>query len=248
GGAKALHYFRLGKVAPDETVLINGASGAVGTVAVQLAKHLGAEVTAVCSGPNTDLVKELGADHVIDYTTEDFTRNGQRYDVVMDNHGNAPYGQVKASLTPGGRFLMVVGNLWQMLAAAGQKATITGSAAMDADSYQAFMSLAERRVLRPVIDSLLPFPQNGRGASAGRRCPQGGERCCEVSAFRVTRATSVTCHEVDAVVFPCALGYLNADAVTDVRSVDGLVLELHRPDPLAEVGVRTCDSYRVPNT
>src|SRR5262249_6683342 len=159
GGAKALHYFRLGKVAPDETVLINGASGAVGTVAVQLAKHLGAEVTAVCSGPNTDLVKELGADHVIDYTTEDFTRNGQRYDVVMDNHGNAPYGQVKASLTPGGRFLMVVGNLWQMLAAAGQKATISGSAAIDADSYQAFMSLAERRVLRPVIDSLLPVPQ-----------------------------------------------------------------------------------------
>ena len=140
-------------------MLINGASGAVGTVAVQLAKHLGAEVTAVCSGANADLVKELGADHVIDYTTEDFTRNGQRYDVVMDNHGNAPYERVKASLAPGGHFLMVVGNLWQMLAAAGQKATISASAAIDVDSYQTLMSLAGRRVLRPVIDSLLPFPQ-----------------------------------------------------------------------------------------
>ena len=90
GGVTALHFFRLGNVAAGENVLINGASGAVGTMAVQLAKHLGAEVTAVCSGANAELVRGLGADHVIDYTAEDFTRNGQRYDVIMDNHGNAP--------------------------------------------------------------------------------------------------------------------------------------------------------------
>ena len=111
-----------GSSRPAKTVLINGASGAVGTMAVQLAKHLGAEVTAVCSGANAELVRGLGADHVIDYTTEDFTRNGQRYDVIMDNHGNAPYARVKGSLKPGGRFLMVVGDLRQMLAASRQKA------------------------------------------------------------------------------------------------------------------------------
>jgi len=162
GGTTALNFFRLGKLAPGETVLINGASGAVGTMAVQLAKHLGAEVTAVCSGANAELVGGLGADHVIDYTTEDFTRNGQRYDVIMDNHGNAPYARVKGSLKPGGRFLMVIGDLWQMLAASRRKATISGSeddAEITADHYRTLMSLAERGVLKPVIDSVLPFAQ-----------------------------------------------------------------------------------------
>ena len=162
GGATALVFFRLGKLARGESVLINGASGAVGTMAVQLAKHVGADVTGVCSGAHVDLVSSLGADYVIDYTTEDFTRNGQRYDVIMDNHGNAPYARVKGSLNPGGRFLMVVGNLWQMLAASRQKAVINareGDSAMAADDYRTLMSLAEQRVLKPVIDSVLPFAQ-----------------------------------------------------------------------------------------
>jgi NADPH:quinone reductase-like Zn-dependent oxidoreductase len=162
GGTTALNFFRKGKLAPGETALINGASGAVGTMAVQLAKHLGAEVTAVCSGANAELVKGLGADHVIDYTTEDFTRNGQRYDVIMDNHGNAPYARVKGSLKPRGRFLMVIGDLWQMLAASRQKAVISSSkndSSITADSYETLMSLAERGVLKPVIDTVLPFTQ-----------------------------------------------------------------------------------------
>ncbi|MGZ7004779.1 MAG: NAD(P)-dependent alcohol dehydrogenase [Ilumatobacteraceae bacterium] len=143
-------------------MLINGASGAVGTMAVQLAKHLGAEVTGVCSGANAELVRGLGADHVIDYTTDDFTRSGQRYDVIMDNHGNAPYARVKGSLKPGGRFLMVIGNLWQMLAASWQKATISAStkdSSITADGYRTLMSLAEQGVFKPVIDSVLPFAQ-----------------------------------------------------------------------------------------
>jgi NADPH:quinone reductase-like Zn-dependent oxidoreductase len=162
GGTTALTFFRLGKLAPGETLLINGASGAVGTMAVQLAKHLGAVVTGVCSGANADLVRGLGADHVIDYTTDDFTRNGQRYDVIMDNHGNAPYSRVKGSLNPGGRFLMVIGGLGQMLAASWQKATISASAgdsSMTADGYRTLMSLAEEGALKPVIDSVRPFTQ-----------------------------------------------------------------------------------------
>ena len=162
GGTTALVFFRLGKLAAGETVLINGASGAVGTMAVQLAKHLGAEVTGVCSGAHADLVKGLGADHVIDYQAEDFTRNGQRYDVIMDNHGNAPYARVKGSLQPGGRFLMVVGDLWQMLTAIRQKAVISAGqsdASKPADNYRTLMSLAEQGVLKPVIDSVLPFAQ-----------------------------------------------------------------------------------------
>jgi NADPH:quinone reductase-like Zn-dependent oxidoreductase len=74
GGTTALVFFRLGKLTAGESVLINGASGAVGTMAVQLAKHLGAEVTAVCSGGHAELVSGLGVDHVIDYQAEDFTR------------------------------------------------------------------------------------------------------------------------------------------------------------------------------
>ena len=131
-------------------------------MAVQLAKHLGAEVTGVCSGANAELVSGLGADHVIDYTAEDFTRSGRRYDVIMDNHGNAPYARVKGSLKPGGRFLMVVGDLWQMLAASWQKAVIgsgENDSSITADSYRTLMSLAEAGALRPVIDTVLPFTQ-----------------------------------------------------------------------------------------
>jgi NADPH:quinone reductase-like Zn-dependent oxidoreductase len=162
GGTTARFFFERGRLAAGESVLVNGASGAVGTMAVQLAKHLGAEVTGVCSGANAELVASLGADHVIDHTAEDFTRNGRRYDVIMDNHGNAPYSRVKGSLAPGGRFLMVIGDLWQMIAASRQKAVIGGTppdAATWAESYRALLTLAEGGELRPVIDSVLPFDQ-----------------------------------------------------------------------------------------
>ncbi len=161
GGSTALYFFQRGRLAPGDTVLINGASGAVGTMAVQLAKHSGAEVTAVCSAANADLVRNLGADHVVDYQTEDFTRGGQRYDVVMDTHGNAPYKRIKESLKPGGRFLMVVGNLAETLAATRQKATIAGTANADAiaDSYRTLMTLAEQGAIKAVIDTVLPFAQ-----------------------------------------------------------------------------------------
>jgi NADPH:quinone reductase-like Zn-dependent oxidoreductase len=173
GGMTALHFFGLGRLAAGESVLINGASGAVGTMAVQLAKHLGAEVTAVCSGANADLVEGLGADHVIDYTTDDFTADGRRYDVIMDTHGNAPYARVKGSLKPGGRFLMVIGGLWQMVTATWQKPVVSGGdsdAVFSGESYRTLMSLAERGVLKPVVDSVLPF---ARIVDAHRRVDGG---------------------------------------------------------------------------
>jgi NADPH:quinone reductase-like Zn-dependent oxidoreductase len=159
GGSTALHFFARGKLGAGEKVLINGASGAVGALAVQLAKHRGAEVVAVCSGANAELVTGLGADQVVDHTTEDFTRNEQRYDVIMDNHGNATYRRVKQLLKPGGRVLMVNGDLGPTIAASWQKAVVSGTAKISADHLENLMSLAEQGAIKPVIDSVLPFPQ-----------------------------------------------------------------------------------------
>src|SRR5690606_21593334 len=97
-----------GNIQKDHKVLINGASGALGTYAVQYAKHVGAEVTAVCSSPNTDMVRSLGADQVIDYTKNDFTKNGERYDIIFDTVGKRTYSQCKNSLTHNGIYLSAV--------------------------------------------------------------------------------------------------------------------------------------------
>ena len=98
-----------GKVQPGQKVLINGASGGVGTFAVQIAKSLGADVTGVCSTRNVDLVKSLGADHVIDYTKEDFTKGAERYDVMLDNVGNRSLSECRGVLTPNGKYVLIGG-------------------------------------------------------------------------------------------------------------------------------------------
>jgi NADPH:quinone reductase-like Zn-dependent oxidoreductase len=94
-----------GKIQPGQKVLINGASGGVGTFAVQIAKAFGAEVTAVCSTRNVDMVRSIGADHVIDYTKEDYTKGGPRYDFILDNVGNHSLSENRRALTPNGRLL-----------------------------------------------------------------------------------------------------------------------------------------------
>jgi len=110
GGTTALRFLKHAGVTKGQNVLIYGASGSVGTFAVQLAKYFGANVTAVCSTPNLSLVKSLGADLVIDYTKEDFTQIGSRFDLVFDAVGKTHKSACKKLLTPNGKFLSVMGS------------------------------------------------------------------------------------------------------------------------------------------
>jgi len=109
-GITALQAIRdKGKVQPGQKVLINGASGGVGTFAVQIAKSFGADVTGVCSTRNVDLVRSLGADHVIDYTKEDFAKGAERYDVILDNVPNHSLSECRSLLNPKGKYVMIGG-------------------------------------------------------------------------------------------------------------------------------------------
>jgi len=164
GGTTALDFLRRGKLQSGEKVLINGASGGVGTAAVQLARHFGADVTGVCSTANVELVRSLGATHVVDYTKEDFTRNGETYDVIVDTAGTAPFSRSKASLKEGGRLLMVLGGLPDMLqipwvSMTSSKKVIAGPAAGRAEDLRFLAGLAEAGEFKPVIDRRYPFEQ-----------------------------------------------------------------------------------------
>jgi NADPH:quinone reductase-like Zn-dependent oxidoreductase len=117
GGLTAHSFLKQASIRPGAAVLVNGASGAVGTAAVQLAAHAGAHVTGVCSGTNRHLVTSLGADRVIDYTTEDFTAGPATYDVIVDCVGNAPFERARHLLTPGGALLLVITDLPGLLLA-----------------------------------------------------------------------------------------------------------------------------------
>ena len=120
GGLTALHFLRdVAHVQPGQTVLVNGASGAVGTNAVQLAKHFGAEVTAVASAANATLLKELGADHVVDYSLTPVSGLTEKFDVVLDNVGNIGIAAGRRMLTADGVMLLVVGDLSEALRARG---------------------------------------------------------------------------------------------------------------------------------
>jgi NADPH:quinone reductase-like Zn-dependent oxidoreductase len=155
-----------GKIQPGQKVLIQGASGGVGTFAVQIAKSFGAEVTAVCSTRNLDQARSLGADQVIDYTKEDFTRSGQQYDLILAANGYHPLSDYKRALTPQGKYVMAGGSAAQIFQAMllGSWMSKTGGKKMGGVSARpkqqdlAFMKcLLEAGKVVPVIDRRYPL-------------------------------------------------------------------------------------------
>jgi NADPH:quinone reductase-like Zn-dependent oxidoreductase len=163
GGITSLIYLRdKAKIQPGERVLINGASGAVGTAAVQLAKHFGAVVTGVCSASNAELLRSLGAERVIDYAKQDFTQSAETYDIIFDAVGNCTFARCQRALSPGGRLLLVVSSLGQMLGSMlrpsrSGRQVLAGVSATRAEDLLFLGALAESGVFAPVIDRTYPL-------------------------------------------------------------------------------------------
>ena len=165
GGTTALHFLRKAKIEAGQKVLIYGASGAVGTSAVQLAKYFGAEVTGVCSTTNIAMVKSLGADKTIDYTKEDFSKNGEAYDIIFDTVGKSPFSGSIKSLKKNGYYLRVVHmalspvvrGLWTSLVS--NKKVIGGVTKETAEDLIFLNSLIETGQLKPVIDRSYPLTE-----------------------------------------------------------------------------------------
>lgn len=174
GAGTALYFLReRGEVEPGQQVLVNGASGGVGSYAVQIARALGADVTGVCSARNVDLVRQLGAKHVIDYTRDDFTRQHAAYDVIVDTVvGGMTFEQAKAALKPNGRYLAVAGGLRDMIRSIWTKGLITGSPKEDATGMIALADMLAAGQIRPVIDrsyALSDIAEAHRYVETGRK-------------------------------------------------------------------------------
>jgi NADPH:quinone reductase-like Zn-dependent oxidoreductase len=157
GGIEALHFLKKANIQNGQKVLINGASGSIGTIGVQLAKYYGAEVTGVCSTKNMDMVRSIGADHVIDYTQEDFTKNGEIYDVIFDIVGKSSYSSSLKSLNEDGRYLLANPGLTQMIrgrltSLRSSKKVITGSATGKPEELIFLKELIEVGKINSVID------------------------------------------------------------------------------------------------
>ncbi len=164
GGTTALHFIQKANIQPGQKVLIYGASGAVGTAAVQLAKHFGAEVTGVCSTANVDMVKSLGADKVIDYTKSDFTKSGETYDVVFDTVGKAQVSGLLQVLDKKGILLQGAATPGQMLqgawAAMRSGIKVIAGVIKETPEGMAFLAqLMEAGKLKSVIDKTYPLAQ-----------------------------------------------------------------------------------------
>ena len=159
----ALHFLKAAGIQAGQKVLIYGASGGVGTFAVQLAKHFGAEVTAVCSTRNMALVKSLGADHVIDYTHEEFTKNGRSYDIIFDTVGKTTFAQCKNALKNNGYYLSTGLMLAEIkrpwYAKTTGKNIVGGTAYPDTEGLNFLIELVETGKLKPVIDRCYPLEQ-----------------------------------------------------------------------------------------
>lgn len=179
GGLTALSFLRdRAHIQSGQTILINGASGSVGTYAIQLAKYYGAEVTGVCSTVNLEMVKSLGADNVIDYTKEDFTRSGRTYDVIFDVVNKSSFSRCKRSLKKRGIYLETfptMAFIFQMLwtSMIGSRKVISGEASEKADDLYFLKDLIEKGKIKAVIDRSYPLEQT---AEAHRYVEQGHKK------------------------------------------------------------------------
>jgi NADPH:quinone reductase-like Zn-dependent oxidoreductase len=177
GGITALHFLKLARIEAGHNVLIRGASGSVGSAAVQLAKHFGARVTGICSAANVELVRSIGADAVIDYTNEDFASAGRVYDIVQDTIGGLGYRRASRVLKRGGVFIdagpgvasVLVGPL---LRAAGRGNVVGTVARGGRDALDFLASLVAQNRFKPVIErryALTDVVQAHRHAEAGHK-------------------------------------------------------------------------------
>lgn len=177
-GVTALQALRKANIRKGQEVLIVGSSGGVGTFALQLAKYFGTEVTAVCSTRNVEQSRSLGADHVIDYTKDDFTRSGRQWDLIIAVNGNTRLLTYRPLLKPGGRYLMVGGSLSQIfssiffgrLMSLGSKKMGAFSAKPNREELAFLTSLVEKGTIKPVIESYYTLentPEAMQYASSG---------------------------------------------------------------------------------
>lgn len=177
GALTALYFLRAANIRAGHQVLIYGASGSVGTYAIQLAKHFRAEVTAVCSSVNTDLVKSLGADHTIDYTREDFTKNGETYDILFDAVGKTSLNKSMRSLKEKGYYLHAVGSpgisiRMKIKGLLSSKKFVAGGPSTCTADLDYLRDLVEKDILKPVIDrtySLEQIVEAHRYVDTGRK-------------------------------------------------------------------------------
>jgi len=164
GATASMHFLRIANIQKGQKVLIYGASGALGTMAVQLAKNYGAEITAVCSTTNVELMKSLGADHVIDYTQEDFTRNGKKYDVVFDTIGKVSLRKALKLLSDNGYLLLASAGIGTMIGGSIKsmfikKKIVSGVIKETVKDMNFFKQLIEKGSLKAVIDRTYPLEQ-----------------------------------------------------------------------------------------
>jgi NADPH:quinone reductase-like Zn-dependent oxidoreductase len=171
GGLNALHFLRKANIKNGEKVLVNGAGGSIGTFGVQIAKALGAEVTAVDSTIKEEMLRRIGAEHYFDYTREDFTKSGQTYDVIFDMVARSSYSRCVNTLNPGGRYLMANPRLSDMLSSVftsvfTDKTAIFAFAGEKREELLALKTMIEEGKLKPVVDQIYPPEQ---AAEAHRR-------------------------------------------------------------------------------